>query len=180
MVGIQQILLKWKTDVNSFVWLSILFEVKIKHTHTTWNYIILIMGRGLEAIFTLEKSAHILQGKNHDWLLTTFEIHWITAQFPILSDECGPSSTRVFFCAAPTKIIAYYFSPLCEGQQWQYSISLKCPFQMRITTEMGTANFFSFPEHSKELFSFFSCHHPGQMVDLSLHFWIMVEIFRWK
>lgn len=51
------------------------------------------MGQGPEAIFTLEKSAYILQGKNHDWLLTLFEIHGITAQFPILSDECGPSPT---------------------------------------------------------------------------------------
>ena len=62
----------------------------VKKTNKPWNHIILIMGQGLEAIFTLEKSAYIRQGKNHDWFLALFEIYWITTWFPILSDDSGP------------------------------------------------------------------------------------------
>lgn len=59
----------------------------------TWNHTIIIMGQRLEAIFTLEKSIYILYGKNHAGFLTLFEIHWITAQFPILPYEGRPSPT---------------------------------------------------------------------------------------
>ena len=53
----------------------------------TCNPTIIIMGQSLDAIFSLEKSIYVLQGKNHAGFLTLFEIHWITAHFPILSCE---------------------------------------------------------------------------------------------
>lgn len=86
-VGIQQILLKWEIEINSFVWFSLLPEFFL-HMKPYYHH------NGTETgSYFHSRKVHLLYGKNHAGFLTLFEIHWITAQFPILSYEGRPSPT---------------------------------------------------------------------------------------
>lgn len=147
-----------------------------------WKHIIIKMEDKLQVIFILEKSIDILQGKNHDWLLTLFEIHWITDQFPIFFLWSWPRPPKLFFWEASYKNNCLLLPFTVRGIAvtiFHFSL-LDVFFQMRITFWNGNdwnGSFFLFQKNSKGLFPFFSYQPQGNRVDLPLPLKITAEMF---